>query len=103
MESDVIRKTCFGGLFALLVGSLAQAHDTQDHPPEVHALASAWEAAEKARLPMAGHTIVVRPIREYIVVSARAQCSVAGSCYGGRAHFVYSPKSRKIVHVLAED
>jgi hypothetical protein len=88
----------------LLLGTPpAAAQRASGQAAEVQALAAAWAEAERARLPIAGHTIVLRPVGNYIVVSASSPCSVARRCYGGRSHFVYSPAGKRIVHVVAED
>jgi hypothetical protein len=98
-------RTVLGALVtALLLGTpLAAAQRAPLEAPEVQALVAALAEAKRARLPIAGRTIVLRPISGFIVVSATSPCRAAGRCYGGRSHFVYSPAGKRIVHVVAED
>jgi len=69
----------------------------------VAALDAAYSYAAGTHINTDGDTVVVRRIRQFVVVSFLAPCSVQHHCYGGRFHVVYDLGKRKIVHSLGED
>ena len=69
----------------------------------VAALDAAYSYAAGTHINTSGNIVVVQRVRQFVVVSFLAPCSVQHHCYGGRFHVVYDPVTRKVVHALGEE
>jgi hypothetical protein len=82
----------------LLAPMFAVAQIQPKSDATIAALRAAYSELEHGRTLAGGEVVVIRQIKQFIVVSFLAQ----GNVRGGRTHVVYDPALDKIVYVLGE-
>ena len=68
----------------------------------VAALEAAYRHVARSRLEITDQVVILRRIRNFVVVTFVEPCSLEKRCYGGRMHVVYDPAIRKVVYVRGE-